>query len=116
VIYQQQYVPHAGFDIRVLVLDGKILGAMKRESPDDFRTNVARNGTATQIEVNPEMAEMSLRASEAIGTRIAGVDLLTDPAGETYVIELNAVPGWRAFRKATGIDVAKRLFESLDAG
>ncbi|MCH5376843.1 MAG: RimK family alpha-L-glutamate ligase [Planctomycetes bacterium] len=113
VIYQQQFVPHAGFDIRVLVLDGKILGAMRRESPDDFRTNVARNGSATQIEVTPEMAELSLRACAAIGTRIAGVDLLTAPDGVTYVIELNAVPGWRAFRKATGIDVAKRLLESL---
>lgn len=113
VIYQQQFVPHAGFDIRVLVLDGKILGAMKRESSDDFRTNVARNGTATQIEVTPEMAEFSLAACKAIGTRIAGVDLLADADGQTYVIELNAVPGWRAFRKVTGIDVAKRLLESL---
>jgi len=115
VIYQQQFVPHAGFDTRVLVLDGKILGAMKRESPDDFRTNVARNGSATQTEVTPEMAELSLLACQAIGTRIAGVDLLTAPDGVTYVIELNAVPGWRAFRKATGIDVAKRLLESVIA-
>jgi len=113
VIYQQRFVPHAGFDIRVLVLDGKILGAMKRESPDDFRTNVARNGSATQTEVTPELAELSLRACEAIGTGIAGVDLLTAPDGVTYVIELNAVPGWRAFRKATGIDVARRLLEHL---
>ena len=97
----------------MLVLDGKILGAMKRESPDDFRTNVARNGTATQIEVTPEMAELSLHACEAIGTRFAGVDLLTGSNDETFVTELNAVPGWRAFRKATGIDVAKRLLESL---
>jgi ribosomal protein S6--L-glutamate ligase len=113
VIYQQQFVPHAGFDTRVLVLDGEILGAMRRESPDDFRTNVARNGTASQIEVTQEIAGLSLRACEAIGTRIAGVDLLTAPDGHTYVIELNAVPGWRAFRKATGIDVAKRLLENL---
>lgn len=115
VIYQQQFVPHAGFDIRVLVLDGKILGAMRRDSPHDFRTNVARNGSATQTEVTPEIAGLSLRASAAIGTRIAGVDLLTAYEGETYVIELNAVPGWRAFRKATGIDVAKRLLESVVA-
>jgi ribosomal protein S6--L-glutamate ligase len=113
VLYLQQFVSHAGFDTRVLVLDGEVVGAMKRESPDDFRTNVARNGSVQKIEPTAEQVNLALKASETIDSRIAGVDLLTDADGNTFVIEVNAVPGWRAFQRATGIDVAKRFLESL---
>jgi ribosomal protein S6--L-glutamate ligase len=116
VLYLQQFIPHRGYDIRVLVLDGTVLGAIRRESVDDFRTNVARNGTATRCEIDDEQRELALRSCEIIGSRIAGVDLLSDAAERQYVIELNAVPGWRAFSKATGIDVAARLLESIRAG
>ncbi len=46
-------------------------------------------------------------------TDIAGVDLLYDRQGRCYVIEVNAVPGWQAFAKTTGIDVAARLLAEL---
>jgi ribosomal protein S6--L-glutamate ligase len=116
VLYLQQFIPHQGYDIRVLVLDGTVLGAIRRDSIDDFRTNVARNGKASVCEIDGEQLELALRACDIIGTRIAGVDLLSDAAGRQYVIELNAVPGWKAFGKATGIDVAARLLESIRAG
>ena len=114
VLYLQQFVAHAGFDTRVLILDGQVVGAMKRESMDDFRTNVARNGSAQKIDPTAEQIDLALKASETIGSRIAGVDLLTDADGDTFVIEVNAVPGWRAFQRATGIDVGKRFLESLN--
>jgi len=113
VLYLQQFIPHAGFDTRLLMMDGEVIGAIKRESANDFRTNIARNGSATQVEPTKQQIEFALRATEVIGTRIAGVDLLESRQGETFVIELNAVPGWRAFHKTTGIDVAKHLLERL---
>ncbi|HUG20026.1 MAG TPA: RimK family alpha-L-glutamate ligase [Planctomycetaceae bacterium] len=116
VLYLQEFVPHLGYDVRVLVLDGIVLGAIRRESMEDFRTNIARNGKASECEIDDEQRELALRACDIIETRIAGVDLLSDAAGRQYVIELNAVPGWRAFRKATGIDVAARLLESIRDG
>ena len=57
--------------------------------------------------------EYAVCAAEATGTRFAGVDLLYDRSGQCYVIEVNAVPGWRAFRKVTGIDVAGCVIRSL---
>jgi glutathione synthase/RimK-type ligase-like ATP-grasp enzyme len=54
-------------------------------------------------------AELALRAAAAVGTMAAGVDLLQGPAGEWYVIEVNAVPGWRALAPVTGVDVAAAL-------
>lgn len=114
VLYLQRFVPHAGFDVRILVLDRCILGAMRRSSAHDWRTNVARQAQAGPHEITDHEAELALRAAAATGARFAGIDLLYGPSGECYVIEVNAVPGWRAFQKVTGVDVAARHLESLE--
>jgi ribosomal protein S6--L-glutamate ligase len=113
VLYLQRFVQHEGFDVRVLVLDGQVVGGMKRANPHDFRTNVSRKAQAAAHEVSESEAELGLRAAAAVGARFAGIDLLNDRSGGCYVIEVNAVPGWRAFQRVTGIDVAARLLDSL---
>jgi ribosomal protein S6--L-glutamate ligase len=114
VLYLQRFVEHEGFDVRVLVLDGRVIGGMRRHSEHDFRTNVARKARAEPHDVTDVEAEWALRASSAVGTRFAGVDLLYDRSGRCYVIEVNAVPGWRAFSKVTGCDVAGLVIERLE--
>jgi len=114
VLYLQKYIHHPGHDLRIMVLDGKILGGMRRSNPHDFRTNVSRQGTAEPIELTSQQEEWAIRASQAVGTRIAGVDLLYDRFGQGYVIEVNGVPGWKAFSKVTGCDVALELIKSLE--
>ena len=114
VLYLQKYIDHPGHDLRVMVLDGVVLGGMRRSNPADFRTNVSRNGSAEPISLTSEQQESALRASAAVGTRIAGVDLLYDRDGCGYVIEVNGVPGWKAFSRVTGIDVASELIRSLE--
>jgi ribosomal protein S6--L-glutamate ligase len=114
VLYLQKFVDHEGYDVRVVVLDGQVVGAIRRRSPHDFRTNVSRNAVAELHEITPQEAGFALRAAEATGTRIAGIDLLYDRRGQCYVIEVNAVPGWQAFSRTTRIDVAARLMESLE--
>ena len=114
VLYLQEYIEHEGFDIRALMLDGAILGGMKRRSDDDFRTNVSRNGRAEPHSLTDEEQEWALRAASAVGTQFAGVDLLYERSGICHVIEVNAVPGWRAFQKVTGIAVAPQVIESLE--
>jgi ribosomal protein S6--L-glutamate ligase len=114
VLYLQRFVEHEGFDVRVLVLDGNVLGGMRRRSLGDFRTNVARDAVAEPHDVTPLERDFALRATAATGARIAGVDLLYDRLGSCYVIEVNAVPGWQAFQRVTGIDVAEKLIESLE--
>ena len=114
VLYLQTYIEHEGFDVRAMVLDDRILGGMRRRSGDDFRTNVSRNARAEPYTLSQAEQELALQASTAVGTRFAGVDLLADRSGTRYVIEVNAVPGWRAFRKVTGCDVARLVIESLE--
>jgi ribosomal protein S6--L-glutamate ligase len=113
VIYLQQFVPHNGFDVRVLVLDGVVLGAIERHSRDDFRTNVSRTAVPMSHELSDDESDLALRAANAVGARIAGVDLLYDVDGTCRILEVNAVPGWRAFRKVTGIDVAEHLIAAI---
>lgn len=114
VLYLQRYVQHEGFDIRAMVLDGRILGGMRRISEKDFRTNISRDARAETHTLTEKESQLALSASATVGTRFAGVDLLYGRDGQCYVLEVNAVPGWRAFQMATGCDVATRVIESLE--
>lgn len=114
VLYLQRYVDHGGFDVRILALGGKVVGAMRRRSENDFRTNVARQAIAEPHEATMREMELAVRAAATTGAFVAGVDLLYERDGTCYVIEVNAVPGWQAFARVTGIDVAGRLLDRLD--
>ena len=113
VIYQQQFVRHPGWDLRAFAIDGRVVAAMKRSSRGDWRTNVAQGGLAERVTLSREQEALALKAAEAVGCPVAGVDLLPGPGGELYVIEVNAVPGWRALAAASGVDVAREVVRYL---
>jgi ribosomal protein S6--L-glutamate ligase len=113
VIYLQRFVKHQGWDVRAFVLNGKVLAAMKRTNPGDWRANVARGGTAERYELARPEAELTVKAAVATGAVVAGVDLLLDERQAWQVIEVNAVPGWRALAPTCGIDAADRLIRFL---
>ena len=114
VLYVQQFIPHPGHDLRVFVLGNRVLGAIRRHAPDgDWRTNVAVGGRAEAIPANPDLERLALRAARAVGARMAGVDLLPDANGNLVVLEVNAVPGWKALSAATGVDVASEILADL---
>jgi ribosomal protein S6--L-glutamate ligase len=113
VIYLQRFVPHPGWDLRAFVIGGKVVAAMKRTARGDWRTNVAQGGTTERAELALPERKLAVQAAEAVGAAVAGIDLLPGPGGEWYVIEVNAVPGWRALAAATGQDIAKTLVRFL---
>jgi RimK family alpha-L-glutamate ligase len=113
VLYIQQFIAHPGWDLRVFVLDGRVLGAMRRWSKGGWRTNVAQGGRAEAVRLGSVEEELALRAAAALGAPVAGVDLLPGPDGGYYLLEVNAVPGWRALAPVTGVDVARALLEFL---
>jgi len=98
----------------VMVLDGRVLGSMRRRGNGDFRTNVSRRAVAEPHRFTDREAELALRSADATGARFAGIDLLYGRDGTCYVIEVNAVPGWRAFERVTGLDVAAAVVSSLE--
>lgn len=110
VLYVQQFVPHDGWDLRVLVV-GERMWAMRRRNPLDWRTNVSRGAIAEQVELEPHWAHLARRAADAIGAVVAGVDLLPSHDGELHVIEVNAVPGWQALSRTLGVDIASEVLD-----
>lgn len=111
VLYLQRFVQHPGYDLRILVINGEPLGAMRRHAVDGFKTNIACQGRGEPCTPTDSEVDLALRATATIGATFCGVDLLTGPQGEPYVIEVNGVPGWRAFQSATGVDVAGRVLD-----
>ncbi len=119
ILYLQRFVRHPGHDYRVFVLRGQVIGMMKRFAVGtDWRTNVSLGGRAEPCELGPEAQQLALAAARAVGAEMAGVDLIEDlDRNELVVLEVNAVPGWRALARVTGIDIAAAILAALrDSG
>lgn len=113
VIYLQEFIPHEGCDLRVLVIGEQLLG-MRRRHASDWRTNISRGAEAEPLEITDQLAVLARQASCAVGTTIAGVDILPGKDGQLYVLEVNAVPGWRALARVTDSDVAKLVLDHVE--
>jgi ribosomal protein S6--L-glutamate ligase len=114
VFYLQRAVDHGGRDVRAFVVGGKVLAAIERTAPaGDWRTNVAVGGAVRPIELPAAWAQTATRAADAVGAAYAGVDLIQSLDGELFVLEVNAIPGWRGLQRATGVDVAGAIVDHL---
>ena len=114
VLYLQRYIPNPGYDLRAFVLGNRVVGAIRRHAPEgDWRTNVSVGGRAEAIRLDSETETLAIRAAGAVGAIMAGVDLLPDRDGNLVILEVNAVPGWRALAGATGVDVASEILAEL---
>ncbi|MGP0069335.1 MAG: ATP-grasp domain-containing protein [Isosphaeraceae bacterium] len=115
VLYLQQYIRHPGHDFRIFVLKGSVLGSMRRHAtPGEWRTNVSLGGRAELCPLDPEAERQAILAARAVGAEMAGVDLIPDmDRGRLTILEVNAVPGWRALARVTGIDVASAVLAVL---
>ena len=109
IILQEFVEDSHGKDLRIIVVGGKVIGAMKRESVDgDFRANVTRGGGAKPVELDEQMEYLALESTKILGLDIGGVDLLYD--GDGYKIcEVNSSPGFNGMEKYTEIRVAEQI-------
>lgn len=115
LIAQEYLGERPGVDLRVLVVGGKVIGAMQRTAPDgDFRANITNGGTGEYYELTPEIEDISLRAAAALNLDIAGIDLLFDSRG-FRVCEANSNPGFSGFEKYCGIDVAEAIVKFVES-
>lgn len=111
----QEFIKEAkGADLRVFVVDGQIVGAMKRQAKEgEFRSNLHRGGKATVINLTPEERATALKATKKLGLGIAGVDLLQSKRGP-LVMEVNSSPGLEGIEGATGVDIAGKIIEYVE--
>ncbi len=105
----------AGEDLRCLVVDGKVVAAMKRTGAEgDFRSNLHRGGTAQVVRITKVERDTALRAARAFGLGTAGVDLLRSDSGPK-VLEVNSSPGFEGIEKATGKDIVGMVYDMIEA-
>jgi len=106
----QEYVREAkGKDIRVYIVDGKILAAMERvAAKGDFRSNLAQGGIGKTVKLTKAEEKISLDAAKALNLKVAGVDILRSKEGP-MVMEVNCNAGLVGITKITDIDIAKKI-------
>jgi len=114
-ILVQEFVKEAeGADVRVFVVDGQVVGAMRSKGAEgDFRSNLHRGGTSEVVKLTANEKAMAVKSVRHLGLGIAGVDMLQSKRG--YVVnEINSSPGLEGIEKATGNDIAGKIIEYVE--
>lgn len=110
VIYLQEFIDHGGADLRILLI-GDDHYSVKRVNHEDWRTNASRGAKTIPHTPTAHQVHLARQAAKIVGAPIAGVDILTAADGREYVIEVNAVPGWKATASALQVDISTRVMQ-----
>lgn len=105
--YQQFIDCGCGEDIRVIVVGGKYLCAMKRRNDNDFRSNIELGGTGSNHKADEELIKLCEKVAYLLNLDYCGIDILTDKDGKRYVCEVNSNAFFAAAERVCGANVAK---------
>ncbi|MCL4477982.1 MAG: RimK family alpha-L-glutamate ligase [Deltaproteobacteria bacterium] len=115
IILQQFISESKGRDIRIFVVGGNVVGAIKRIAKSgEFRTNIHRGANAESIILPDSYKEIALKAASTIGLDIAGVDIIESSSGPK-VLEVNPSPGFEAIEKITKSDIALEIIKYAES-
>ena len=108
----QEYIKFSeGRDLRVIVVGGRVIGAMKRTSTDgSFKANISRGGKGEPYDVDDEMEMLAIQVAKVLDLDVAGVDLLFHHDGYR-ICEANSSPGFKGFEQALGINIPQKIFD-----
>jgi len=114
ILLQEFVEESAGEDIRAIVVGGRVIASMKRQSlDDDFRSNIHQGGEGTAIKLTDEEKKVALKAAKAMGLPICGVDMMRSSRGP-LVLEVNSSPGLQGIEKVTGRNVAAKIIDYVE--
>lgn len=114
VIVQRFVTESSGRDYRAFVVGNRVIAAMERRAaPDEYRSNIHRGGRAVSAQLSPELEATAVRATQLLGLRVAGVDLIESEEGP-MVLEVNSSPGLEGIESATGVEVAEQVVLHLE--
>jgi RimK family alpha-L-glutamate ligase len=108
VLYVQKFIPHGGSDVRAFVVGDKVVAAMHRVMPSSWKTNVSLGAKPVSMKPSNEIERLAVKASEVIGCKIAGVDILESSDGPV-IIELNSQPGWRGLQTVADTNIGEEI-------
>jgi ribosomal protein S6--L-glutamate ligase len=111
----QEFVKEAkGADIRAFIVDGEVVGAMRRQAKDgEFRSNLHRGGVAEVIKLTRTEKHAAITAAKKVGLSIAGVDMLPSKRGP-LIIEVNSSPGLEGIEAATKVNIADKIVRFVE--
>ena len=110
-LFQQFVGQSAGRDMRVIVLGGKVICAMIRQSKTDFRSNAELGGTSQAVDVPQDIAQLCERVAKIIGLDYCGIDVLL--GDRPQICEVNSNAMFSAMEQATNINVARKYSEHI---
>jgi len=112
LIYIQEFISNPGRDIRVFIVNNKVVGSIYRIAPQgSWINNLSQGGTSKPCTLTDGQKKLSLKTSKVIGTIYAGVDIIE--GDKPYVIEINGTPSGKGIFEATGVDVTAKIVEYL---
>ncbi len=112
IIYLQEFIPNPGRDIRVFVVNKKVVGSIYRIAPaGGWINNLSQGGCAKSCVLTDEQKRLGLKAAQVIGTVYAGVDIIE--GDKDYVIEINGTPSGKGIFEACGVDVTLEIVQYL---
>lgn len=114
-ILVQEFIKEAnGKDLRLFVIDGKVVAAIQREAlPGEFRANIHLGGTASVVKVTAEEKKIAIKAAKAMELKVAGVDIIRSSKGP-LLLEVNSSPGLEGIESATEKDVATMMIQAIE--
>ncbi|MEI6705631.1 MAG: 30S ribosomal protein S6--L-glutamate ligase [Methylococcales bacterium] len=114
-IMVQEFIKEAdGSDIRCLVVGDKVVAAMKRQGPKgEFRSNLHRGGSASEVRLTPEERATAVSAAKVMGLNVCGVDILRASRGPV-VMEVNSSPGLKGIEDTSGKDIADLMIQFIE--
>ena len=111
----QEYIAEAkGADLRALIVDEQVVGAMKRQGKEgEFRSNLHRGGTYQQHKLSNEEIKIAVKAARKLKLPICGVDLLQSNRGP-LVMEINSTPGLEGIESASKKNIAQAIITYIE--
>lgn len=110
----QEFIDARGSDIRAIVIGNQVIAAYRRTAPHgDFRSNISLGGTGEKVNLSVDDQIICVKASKAIGLEAAGIDLIKDSKGTTYLVEINSNFGMKG-QKITGIDFGEHMINYIE--
>jgi ribosomal protein S6--L-glutamate ligase len=115
ILIQKFVAESRGKDIRAFVVGDRVVAAMRRVAQgQEFRSNVHRGGVAEPVELSDDYIEAAIRATQIMGLRVAGVDMLESATGP-QIMEINSSPGLEGIETCTKLDVAGAVIDYISA-
>ena len=114
VIFQKYIKESSGSDVRAFVVDGRVVGAMKRQAKKgEFRSNLNLGGTTQNIELTDEEERCALKAARIMKMGVCGVDMLQSADGP-LILKVSPCPGLKQIESVTKKDIAKVIIRYIE--